>query len=457
MGGIDDFGRFGSIPIKYSQGNYFYNQVAYFNNMYRDIISDNPDYFEIYRRNIWQSAFSETVNFTAIKYFMEKSGFDISTSKLDRLIVESGYFSDSLGKFDPEAYSQASINRKESIRASLENSQFLQQYSSDVLGGIYKSDEQIDFISDISPEERMIGFISINSENFPEERIIEEGNKNRLSFQSRDLSRIVVETEKEAKEVVNQLNDDNSNFADLAINYSRDYTASEGGNLPGRFYYEISDELDEESADTIFSLGTGEVTSPMETQYGWYIYKAETDIVEPDFSDETMISTVKTWLNWNQGEILEQWAMEEAENLRNSIDPADPSSFALSAFENGYEVKQSGYFTLNWGGSQIVGASVATGASDPVLQNAVKSEEFYETVFSMNLDEVSKPISLGKNIIIVQLMDIRDSQSTVSNQYIKNYLQQDRDQMWRSINNESELLKNNFEEAYNKVFPSTGS
>lgn len=456
MGGIDDFGRFGNIPIRHSQGNYFAEQVDRFNDMYRDYMYDNPDYFEIYRRNIWQSAYNETVIYTATKYFMEKSGFGISSSKLDRMVVESGRYNDSLGKFDSELYSSTPIAQKESFRTRLSEYQTISQFRSDLLDGVYNSDEQIQFISETSPEERMIGFITIDSNMIPQEIIIEEGEKNYQFFQTRDLSRIVVETEKEAKNVIEQLNEDTSNFAEVAISSSRDYTASEGGSIPGRFYYEIVDELSAETADILFAMTNGDITDPIETEYGWYIYKADSEVTQPDFSNDIMLNKVKTWLNWNHGEVLEQWAMNEAAEVKSGIDPADPGSFALSAYQKGYEVKQSGYFTLNWGGSPLVGASVATGATDTVLQSATKSEDFFTAVFSLELDEISEPISLGKTIVIVQLMDIRDSQSKISDLYVKRYLQQFRDNMWNDICTESDLLVDNFEESYNQIFPSTG-
>jgi len=447
--GSRDFGRFGNVPIRYTQGSYFYNQVSFYNNMYRDMMSENPDFFEIYRNNIWRTAFSDTVGYAAKKYLMQQSGFDVSSQAIDKMVVKSGYYSDEDGNFDAELYSSTTNADKERVRKSLVSSLYASQYASDVLGGLYKNEEQIDFISNISPKERQISYIAISSSDYPDDLLKKQGEANAEVFRSRELSRIVVETEKEAKEVLKAL-EENQDFAEVAQTQSKDYTAQDGGALNSRYYYEISDEIDSDAADKVFSLSTGSVSEPIETEYGWYIYQADGEIQEADFTDENILYTVRSWLSWNYGEILDQWVADQAAKVEAEI---NNSSFSTAASTIGKTPQTSGYFNLNWGGSPLLGSSVSSTTQDSVLQGALKSDAFYQEVFSLDIDEVSEPISLGDKVLIAKLIDERDSESAIAGYYINNFIMQNREELWAELSNESELLNNNFEEAYSILFP----
>ncbi len=79
---------------------------------------------------------------------------------------------------------------------------------------------------------------------------------------------ILVETEKTARDLIAQL-DDGADFAALAREHSTGPSGSNGGDL-GWFGPGV---MVESFFDAVASLDTGEVSDPVQTQFGWHVIK----------------------------------------------------------------------------------------------------------------------------------------------------------------------------------------
>lgn len=83
-------------------------------------------------------------------------------------------------------------------------------------------------------------------------------------------SHILVDSQKKAKEIKQQLNNANNNtgvFADLAKKYSSDSNAQSGGDL-GYFSSEI---MVQPFSDAVAKLSVGNISEPVKTDFGWHI------------------------------------------------------------------------------------------------------------------------------------------------------------------------------------------
>lgn len=107
-------------------------------------------------------------------------------------------------------------------------------------------------------------------------------------------SHILVETEEEAKEVVEQL-DEGTDFAELAKEKSADTgSGAQGGDL-GWF---TKERMVPEFAEAAFKLGKGEVSDPVKSDFGWHIIKMEDKrIVQPPPFEEVKPELQKTMAN----------------------------------------------------------------------------------------------------------------------------------------------------------------
>jgi peptidyl-prolyl cis-trans isomerase C len=81
---------------------------------------------------------------------------------------------------------------------------------------------------------------------------------------------ILVETEDEAKAVVDQLKA-GADFAVLAKEKSKDPGAADGGDLG----YFGKDQMVKEFADVAFQMYPGQTSNPVKTQFGWHVIKLE--------------------------------------------------------------------------------------------------------------------------------------------------------------------------------------
>ena len=448
------FGTYGNKKIEYSQGNYFYSQVNLMNNMYRDQISQSEGLFDFYRYYIWSSAYQQSVAYAAKTYELDKSGYTLSDKGLSRLIVQSGYYNDDDGNFDETAYAETSVSQRDEIKKSILNSAYLNRYNSDRLGGQYKSQKEIDSLINTSPVEKQFRYVHFSSSQYPESEILAYGQNHKDLFTSYPVSRITLASKSDGDKAIKEIAAGTKTFAEAASAFSTDMYSTSGGAMGDVYRYSLIDELGEEKAEAVLSMGVGEYSAePVETDYGWYIYTITGAAKDPNFSDDALISSIRSWMSWNEAGAIDTWVMGEAEAFASSVSSSDREDFILEAADKGYEVKTTDYFPLNWGSSPIVGAGLNS-AQDSIIQGAALSDDFFTAAFSLeNAGDVSSPVILDNGTIVLQLVDSRDSESLISDYTCQNYLQQTHEQLFSTIIMDSPLYKDDFANTYYKVFP----
>ncbi len=83
------------------------------------------------------------------------------------------------------------------------------------------------------------------------------------------VSHILVDTEKEAIDIKNQIEKEGKNFEDLAHKYSKCPSKENGGDLG----YNEKERLLPEFTDVAFKLPERKVSEPFKTKVGWHIAK----------------------------------------------------------------------------------------------------------------------------------------------------------------------------------------
>lgn len=127
--------------------------------------------------------------------------------------------------------------------------------------------------------------------------------KNAPAEQEAHARHILVETKEEADKIAAEIADGKS-FADAAREHSRDGSSADGGDL-GWFGKE---DMVPQFGDAVFSLKPGEVSAPVETQFGWHVIELVEfrDVPKPGFEEA-------------REDVIRQIAREEGQKLMESL------------------------------------------------------------------------------------------------------------------------------------------
>ena len=113
-----------------------------------------------------------------------------------------------------------------------------------------------------------------------------------------------------AKNVLNKIHDGND-FAELAMEYSEDVSASNGGDVG----FVERGKMVREFEDAVFSLKTGQVSGIVETEYGYHIIKVEEVLLGKTLNFEESKDRIQQILfSQKQNQAYKEWMNELKES-----------------------------------------------------------------------------------------------------------------------------------------------
>ena len=451
------FGKYGDSKIDYVAGNYFARQIEYINNVYRDTdtFSDNIEYK---RQLVWQTAFNQAVIQKAMEDDLLKSGVTITENQIDKAMVERGPFQVD-GKFNEEIYRNTNASVKFELRKRFNEELLREQYTTDVMYGVSRSDNLVDFIANIGTEEKSFNYAVFSADSIDDSFFATYASTNLANFSKASLNRITINSNEEDAIILrNRISNDEISFKDAAIAESKDSYAAEGGNAGDLYFYELVDDLEaEEAANEIFALGDDEISNVITTSYGWVIYQMVNSPKMADLSSTETLNDIKIYMSRNEKGLVEDHLVAKGIEYVNSIKDSDFLSAALSMnIENG----TTDYFSINYGNNRMIPSSITNATQqNPAFSSAAFDELFLERLFALqNAGDISDPLVLGNNIIVAQLAgsQISDKIPEESMEYYKyqveseisSYMQSDLQDLVLG----SDLFENNFIMTYAKIF-----
>lgn len=451
------FGTYDDTKIEYVAGNYFARQVEYINNVYRDsdTLSDNVEYK---RQLIWQTAFNQTVIQKAIEVNLSKSGVLISDAQIDRAMVDRGAFNED-GQFSEVLYKNASSSYKFNLRKQYREDLLREQYMTDVLYGTRRSNGLIDFISLMGSEEKSFNYVIFNSENIDNDFLINYASANLNKFSRASLNKITIfSSEEDAAKLQAKIKNDEISFKEAAIAESKDSYAAEGGNAGDLYFYEILTDVEsEDEANAVFALKDKEITNVIKTSYGWVIYQMVNAPIMPNLTSEETLNNIKIYMSRNEKGLLEDYLVSKGMEFSNIVTDSDFISTAVSMnIENG----TSDYFAINYGNNRMIPSSITSATNQNAsFSSAAFDELFLERIFALeNEGDISDPLVIGNNVIIVQLAGSKISEKIpeASMEYYKYQLESEiSGYMQSDLQNfvlSSDDFTNNFIMTYASIF-----
>lgn len=227
-----------------------YGMSEYYMNLYygEDYTSD-PEIVEQY--NEFKDDVLETIIEAEIFVLKAKQtdGITVTSEEIDNMIAET----------------KAGFASEDEFNTALEQSNLtLDQFRGDIERNLYVK--------------KLVDYYAQNQSTVKDSDVEDYYKANPDSFKTANIYHILVDSEEKAQEVLNKYKSGTS-FADLAAEYGTDGTKDNGGAL-GEIPFDTT-QYDEDFMAGAKKLGEGEVSEPVQTQFGWHIIKVDNIQVKP--------------------------------------------------------------------------------------------------------------------------------------------------------------------------------
>lgn len=444
---MPEFGSYKGKKIEYVQGSYFTNAVEYYVSQQKNQRQNLDDgaYFNIFNR-----AFRDAVMMLAFADEVKKSGYKPAKPLIERSMLP--YFSNSNGVYSAKIFRDTPESRKVEIRKQVEEQLIYNRYAQDISTLKY-SQAELAFIADMNKQTRAFDAAFFSTNDYPKSEAAEFGKKNAELFTKYDLSVITLATESEAKKLAQRLKNNELVFTDAVAEYSTNQYSDEKGVLNNAYHYQLKGIVKSEDAfKKITELEAGTISDVTETSTGFSIFTATGPATKADFSDDSTADLVYNYMTIYEAGIIEEYFINIAKDFSAE---ASLNGFKAASVKFNAETAEIPAFPINYGNSRLLG-SIQFG-SNPKLAEAQSNEKFLTTAFSLAEKEISAPTVLGKNVVVLQLKEIKTdedlSPETLQSIYPDYTSQFDTDAI-QSFFMASPHLKNNLLNAFFKYFMS---
>jgi peptidyl-prolyl cis-trans isomerase D len=254
--------------------------------------------------------------------------------------------------------------------------------------------------------ERSFSFVSFPFTSFPTDEVRKYAEANKSRFVKVKVSRILVKSsESQAGQIRKKILDKTSTFDELAKTYSKDTYADKGGDMGWRYAYDL--EADFEAKDTaqkVLSLKNGELSDVLKGSFGWMIYRCDSEAVEADFSSSTVQDDVRKYITtYEKGKIEDYFNGKAAQLSRRAAEVGLDSA----AREMQLTVGSTQPFPINL--SNVFSFAPFKAIPDTATPaNAPYSEDFFFRAFSLGKDQVSAPVVLDDQVLVLKLKSTQD-------------------------------------------------
>ena len=359
---------------------------------------------------IFQGAFNSVILDMMYTDFVNDSGYVPAENAIKREMVK--YFTDENGNYSAKAFREATETYKKSLRESIIKSNISNRFIEDYFGldtnyiantvyGLKTPDNEGKFFIDLTKRTRSFEMVSFSKENYPDDKAIEYASSNADLFKKYSFSAITANEESNLKNIKSQLDKNEVTFDDAATTLSSKAYCDDNGKVTSKYAYQFKSILtSDEDFAKVTSLTAGSVSDIIKTATGYIIFRCDETPVASDFQDEETLNTVKSYIRYNEQGLVDDYFMGLAEDFASN---AATIGFDEAATTAGTEKKELPEFEINYGNNNFLGTLPF--ASFPELSGAETNETFFRTAFSLKPNEISSPITVGNNIIVLKLLN----------------------------------------------------
>jgi len=399
------FGSYKGQDIVYTAGGYFAQQYDALKTQAQQqnastATSDSTS------QAVWYQAFINTAEHFAIVDQAQSSGVVVSEDAVDKKLLTYYGYLDENGKFSESRYTAATAADKAATRSLTRENMESDIFVNDVLYGIKDGSKEVDFIKAMAKPERSFSVVSFPFTNFPTEEVRKYGEANKSRFTKIKVSRILVKSsESQATEIRKKIVGKTSTFEELAKTYSKDVYADKGGDMGWRYAYDLEADFDtKDTAQKVLALKAGEVSDVLKGSFGWMVYRCDSEAVDADFNDATVQQDVRTYITtYEKGKIEDYFTSRAAQLSQRSGE----IGFDRAVTEMSLKSVPTAFFPVNYYNVFSFAPLAAKNSADTPT-NAQYSEDFFIKGFGLAMDQVSAPVVLDDQVVVLKLTGQQD-------------------------------------------------
>lgn len=388
------FGSYDGKDITLAYGNYFAEQIsAIQQNVPQEQMNNIFAGLQIYRQ-----AFNNTIVHTAKMKEMEKAGFIMPNSIVDKQIINLPAFQEA-GVFSSALYQSVPNDRRMAIWNSVREQMISGMYDQS-LAGLRVSAKELEFINAMNNTVRSFEMVSMPIFAYPDTEVRAYAESNPDLFKQIHLSVITINSsEREANQLLKSIQNGTSSFEDAAKNSSSDRYAETGGDMGLKIAYELNTEIPEENQPSIFALANGEISSVIKVPNGWAFYRMEESAQNLDLNDTANLAKARSYIQGYERGRMENWLVERAEAFITLARSEGFTTAASTAAYEGFETNTFGPVPLNYGDNDLF-AKVTSFNISPLSQ-AASDNNFWKQAFKTPVNSVSDAIIVGDNVVVL--------------------------------------------------------
>ena len=385
--------------------------------------SDNKAQQEFMERQIMRTAFNASMIQLAAQEEALNAGFYLPNKNINRALIS--FYTDSTGAYSEKLYNETSEQQRLAYRRQVIDYLTAQRYIEDNFGtydnifGLKTSSAETAFVQKMAEKERIFNYVVFEESQFPQEKIREYGEEHADLFAEHNLLMLTFTSQEDANKTAQALEKGEITFEDAVITNSTKVGTDSNGKLLSPYRTTVNRTFPEsKDLDTVLKLGVDEVSPVVKTSYGYAIVKCTAPVTAADFTLTETQDRVFSYMKSNERGIIEDYLEQKAKTFAEA---AKIGGFAHEASVNDLVVQTSNPITLNYGNAAILPQISAQ--SDSFFAAGIRNENFYKKAFALKTAEISEPILLGSNVLVLQLEEEKTGSEETQNDIATSYRQ----------------------------------
>ena len=385
--------------------------------------SDNKVQQEFVERQIMHAAFNASMIQLAAQEEALNAGFYLPDKNINKALIP--YYTDSTGAYSEKLYTQTSEQQRLANRRQVIDYLTAQRCIEDNFGtydnifGLKTSSAEIAFVQKMAEKERIFKYVVFEESQFPQEKIRAYGEEHTDLFAEHNLLMLTFNSQEDANKTAQALQKDEITFEDAIVTNSTKLGTDSTGKLLSPYRTTVNRTFPEsKDLDTVLKLGVDEISSVVKTSSGYAIVKCTAPVTPADFTLAETQDRVLSYMKSNERGIIEDYLEQKAKTF---IEAAKIGGFSQEASVNDLVVQTSNPITLNYGNAAML--PQISYQSDTFFSAGIRNETFFKKAFALKQGEISEPVLLDSNVLVLQLEEEKAGSEETKNNIANSYRQ----------------------------------